>query len=236
VELSAVEPLSSTAASTSALLNNKRTPSLSHVAPDQLPKNGTVPQMNPELNLPFRAMTILSRPAELSDQERPVQNPPSPKMHSKTNRKQPASSSRSKDQLRQSPEKPFQPQILKRPQPSALKTPESSTPTQSTFPIVPQPPYFDPRVSKPADHRQTLLSLFGKGTGAPNSLLKNLSSETSNSSPPVDPPLGISARSRVGSLASGETAARRGSQAPISPADQGFLLSYLENVAKGAQR
>jgi 8-oxo-dGTP pyrophosphatase MutT (NUDIX family) len=236
VELSAVEPLSSTAASTSALLNNKRTPSLSHVTPDHLPKNGTIPRMNPELNLPFRAMAILSRPAELSDSERPVRNPPSPKTHSKTNGKKPASSMKSKDQVRQSPEKPLQPQILKRTQSSTSKQPESSTPTQSAFSNVSQPSTFDPRASNPVDHRQTLLSLFGKASGALNSLSKNPPSEAFTSSHPVDPQVVIAARSRVGSLASGEAATRKGSQAPISPADQGFLLSYLENVAKGAQR
>jgi mRNA-decapping enzyme subunit 2 len=234
--LSAVEPLSSTAASTSALLNNKRTPSLSHVIPDQLPKNGTIPQMNPELNLPFRAMAILSRPAELSDSDRPVRNPPSPKIHSKTNGKKPASSMKSKDQIRQSSEKPFQPQILKRTQSSTSKQPDSSTSTQSAFPNVTKPSTFDTRASNPVDHKQALLSLFGKASGAPNSVSKNPPTEAFASSRPVDPQVAMAARSRVGSLASGEAATRRGSQTPISPADQGFLLSYLENVAKGAQR
>jgi mRNA-decapping enzyme subunit 2 len=221
VELSAVEPLSHNAASTSALLNDKRTPG-------HLTKNSAIPELNPEANLPFRALSILSRPSELSDNEAPLRNGSGHKLQEKPNGKHLTHNTASQAPMAKSPEKPFQPQILKRPQAEPSKAVEPSPVPQSAFPAF-SPPSIDARPSQTTDQRQALLSLFGKTTSLP----KPLSGvPTSDGTQPMNPAASVSARSRVGSLASGETPSRRASQAPISPADTNFLLNYLGAMTK----
>jgi len=223
VELSAVEPLSHNAASTSVLLNDKRT--LGHLA-----KNGTVPQLNPEANLPFRALSILSRPSELSDNEAPLRNGSGHKIPGKPNGKHLLHNAASQAPMTKSPEKPFQPQILKRPQPEPSKAVEPSPIPQSAFPAFP-PPSIDERPGQTADQRQALLSLFGKPASVPKPLSRvPTNDETQNQ--PMNPAASVSSRSRVGSLASAEAPSRRASQAPISPADTNFLLNYLGAMTK----
>ncbi|CZR57305.1 related to decapping enzyme [Phialocephala subalpina] len=232
VELSAVEPLSTNAATTSALLNDKRTP-------DPSARDAPIPELNPEANLPYRAMTILSRPPEMSEKEASGQNGSSHRMQHRTqsNGKKSSSRSRMQEPAKTSPEKPFQPQILKRPQPGQFSGQESLRHVQPPMPSMQAPPMplmqqpvLDHRKQQPADHRQNLLSLFGK----PSTSTQQPSYSPSNgiSLPAADP--NMAARSRVGSLASAEAGSRRPSQAPTSPENQGFLLDYLgTHFAKG---
>lgn len=264
VELSAVEPLSTNASTTSALLNNKRTP-------DNMANNISVPVMNPESNLPFRATSILARPTKMSDREIPGAGS---ELDSKlkSNGKKKSTRPSANIQTGKSPEKPFQPQILKRPTQGASKTQASPSAAQFTAPafspsqgasrmqaspssiqasspsfmsqqrmpnsataiqhsvsiFLPQP---DRRSTQGPDHKSTLLSLFGKAQAA-------TVSPPIRETPQADPiqTAKVASRSRVGSLQSGgEAASRRGSQTPISPADKGFLLGYLEAVAKGSR-
>ena len=255
VELSAVDTLSASAV--------RASPATSHRKVTKAAQNTNVPEMNPETNLPFRAMKILARPAQASGSESPRGNVVVPKIHS--NGKRPAS--RNKPQQPLSPEKPFQPQILKRPQSGTPKTGQSSAiPSPSTFPtlpILPQSnqqqvrltndhkqtlesllgkasssgpslPQLDRRTTQPTDQKQKLLSLFG----APSPAQPVEVASTEDVLSPlfsIDPTMNPVARSRMGSLASGE-ASRRSSQTPMSPADKGFLLSYLDSVTKGVQR
>ncbi|KAH7342711.1 hypothetical protein BKA65DRAFT_457848 [Rhexocercosporidium sp. MPI-PUGE-AT-0058] len=221
VELSAVEPLSTNAASTSALLNDKRTP-------DHAANIGTKLHQASGSQVPFRPVGILARPADSSEKEVSGRNAPSHKV--RASGKKPAPHSKNTEPVVQQTEKPFQPQILKRPQPAISMSPEGITPTQSSFPAFAQPS------SKPAEHTQTLLSMFRKVPTAASSFTHSPTGEPLISLPPADPALGISVRSRVGSLASTEGGIRRGSQTPISPADKGFLLNYLDAVANGSQR
>lgn len=223
VELSAVEPLSQNAASTSALLNDKRTPGHST-------KNRSIPESNPEANLPFRALSIPPRPSELSDNEAPLRNGSSHKAHTKANGGHHARNTTSQAPAAKSPEKPFQPQILKRPQAGPSKAVEPSPLPQSAFPAL-SPPSAAVHPAQTAEHRQTLLSLFGKASTQQNPVPRI---PTSNPTPqqPMAPAASVSVRSRVGSLASGEAPSRRGSQVPISPADKSFLLNYLGAVTK----
>ncbi|TVY50880.1 mRNA decapping complex subunit 2 [Lachnellula cervina] len=268
VELSAVEPLSTGASTTSALLNSKRTP-------DNLASDGAIPVLNPESNLPFRAVSILGRPPNMSDRQFPSAAGSELDSKPKSNGKKPTARMNTGSHMVKSPEKPFQPQILKRPQQSSSKTqqpppaiqpsvspfasqpgasrmqqsptavssasifrssqgslrmPHSATAIQhpvSTF--VPPP---DRRPSQAVGHKQNLLSLFGKaqvGSISPPG-------RDGPSMEPLASTVKTSARSRVGSLASGDGTSRRGSQTPISPADKGFLLGYLEEaVAKGSR-
>jgi mRNA-decapping enzyme subunit 2 len=223
VELSAVEPLSQNAASTSALLNDRRTPG--HSA-----KNRSIPELNPEANLPFRALSILPRPSELSDNEAPLRNGSGHKVHTKANGGHHARNTIRHIPAAKSPEKPFQPQILKRPQPGPSKAVDPAPVPPSTLPAF-SPPSMDTRPPQTADHRQTLLSLFGKASATANPLSRIPTSDPTQQLP-MAPAASVSARSRVGSLASGEAPSRRGSQVPISPADKNFLLNYLGAVTK----
>lgn len=263
VELSAVDTLSSNAARASPAVKHKK-------ATKEAAKNASVPEMNPETNLPYRAMKILARPAQAqtqaqaSDSESPRGHISAPKTQS--HGKRPVS--RNKPKQPASPGKPFQLQILKRPQNGTQKRAESSAiPSSSalpTLPIVPtnnqqqvRPtndpkqtlqtllgktpssassllPQLDRRTAQPTDQKQKLLSLFG----APSPAQPVAETSTEDVLSPlfsIDPTMNPSARSRIGSLASGE-ASRRSSQTPMSPADKGFLLSYLDSVAKGVQR
>ncbi|CAG8976214.1 hypothetical protein HYALB_00011145 [Hymenoscyphus albidus] len=219
VELSAVEPLSTNATTTSALLNDKR-------APDHIISSGSVPLLNPESNLPFRAMSILSRPVGEKHEISPKNKPEvSPLPRSYTEQITP----REHDRYQPSPQPlgNFQPQILKRPSSNALTTPRQvqSSARSSTF--IPTIQKHEPTEGS-SDHKQTLLSLFGKAQLSPNPL----GGETSIGSR-KEPILNPAPRLRVGSLAN--EGARRGSQTPISSADKGFLLSYLDAVTNGSQ-
>jgi mRNA-decapping enzyme subunit 2 len=244
VELSAVEPLSSNAVSTSALLNDPRQPT-------QEVKDAPIPEMNPELNLPYRAMTILARPSESNDIGRAGQPMTTEsKMYPRTNRKKSTPTTSSQAQMAPSPKRTFQPQILRRPQSGSPQVAEGSTPTQSNYttsvrPVPDQqaspssnhmPALLERHTNPPPEHKQALLSLFGKNPGMNISqpLTKNPSGDRFASIHSNDPtPNNASAKSRVGSLVSGDAASRRGSGTQISPADKGFLFSYLENVVNG---
>jgi mRNA-decapping enzyme subunit 2 len=138
--------------------------------------------------------------------------------------------------------KPFQPQILRRPQQSVI-TPlaelAAPSPTSNPGPFMSSSP--DQHGSQPAEHKQNLLSLFGKGPSpvSPAIAEKGLSIQTPEH--PMALPVHPSTRSRVGSLAAAgaETmsqSSRKSSQAPISPADKGFLLGYLNAVVKDSNR
>lgn len=227
VELSAVEPLSDGAATTSALLNDKRTPD--YKEPDiAVPE----PVLNPEANLPFRAMTILARPeaarpAELSNQEPMARVRSSQRPQSRTNGRK-SKASPAPTSSHRSPGKAFQPQvILRRPQPGPSTLPEVSPMPQHAIPNIPLP-IPDRRAGPPAEHKQDLLSLFKQKTVPGPAPQRNPTSDAFIQNQSIDPLVGTSTRSRVGSLASAEAASRRGSQTPLSPADKGFLLSYLE--------
>lgn len=224
VELSAVEPLSTNATTTSALLNDKRTP-------DNIASNGSVPVLNPESNLPFRAITILSRPVEEKLQEISPKTKPEPSNvpRANTNKRAP----RENDKHQSSPQSlgTFQPQILKRPTSDAPTIPKqapASVSRSSTF--IPQTIQEHEPAEGSSDHKQTLLSLFGGKTP----LSTNNSGGEASTGSQKEPTFNPVSRSRVGSLA-GE-GARRASQTPISPADKGFLLSYLDAVTNGSQR
>ena len=219
VELSAVEPLST-----------------STIIPEQTPnakQNTKVPELNAEVNLPFGAMSILSRPAE--KQENKPRSEQVPHKHQNQGSAKKASASfAGKGKTVPPVNKVFQPQILKRPQPGSSKEP--------TLPVLPSPkianvaplPTVDSQApASPAVHKQTLLSLFGKSTQAAPLSPNNSAAERV---PQVNNTIETPSRSRVGSIASGEAAPRRGSQTPISSADNRFLLSYLDAIVGGNKR
>ena len=138
--------------------------------------------------------------------------------------------------------KSFQPQILKRPQPTQPLMPVELS-ASPTFPAnFYTQPSLDRRVNQPPEHKQALLSLFQNGpTAAPPALLDQ---KKANQIPEraFDMAPDIIPRSRVDSLASAggdilsESSSRRGSHAPISAADKGFLLGYLDAIARGGDK
>jgi mRNA-decapping enzyme subunit 2 len=128
---------------------------------------------------------------------------------------------------------PSQPQILKRPQqPNSLMPAELAAPSPTSFPELSAQPSLDRRTTQDPDHKQTLLSLFGKGPAAvsPSRFGQPTVSQSPESS--FSTTTGLP-RARIDSLVSlggdilSGTPSRRSSQTPISQADKGFLLDYL---------
>lgn len=197
------------------------------------------PEINPESNLPFRATSILARPANGqkdtkshgSLSKKPITGP---EMHNS-----------SKPTFKTSPEKLFQPQILKRPQANTIKASPLLAPSTiaayspnlapanvagpSTSPLS-----FTSQALQSTEQKHALLSLFGKSPIAASSpVARTPSHDGPSSNTLIDATSSVASRSRVESLASGngEGSSRRGSQTPISSADKGFLLNYLDAVA-----
>lgn len=223
VELSAVEPLSTNAPTTSALLNDKRTPD--HMADISM----AVP--NPESNRAFKPMSILPRPPPAKTEG--LQTKASSELTGQSVMKGSAMSKPTNGQATQSPAMPFKPQILKRPLPGPSGVPQFSSvisPSPTSLPNASP----DRRPIQSTDQKQALLSLFGKPQSTSHPAQRQDGSSFGNQ---MEVPVKPAPRSRVGSLASGDgDISRRGSKDSISPADKGFLLSYLDAVASGSQR
>ncbi|CAL3969260.1 hypothetical protein PZA11_006146 [Diplocarpon coronariae] len=223
VELSAVEPLSTNAATTSALLSDKR-------IQDHPANIGTKLTAPSNSQLPFRPAGILARPMDSNERETLPRNGSGQKSRSIGKKPGPRA-----NHQEDRPEKPiFQPQILKRPQQVLSKASEEN-PNMLGFPAFSRPS-LDGASSHPIDHSSNLLSLFRTGPTGLASHSHRPPNEELISLPPANPTSGLAETSRVGSLASMESGPRRGSQTSISPADRGFLLNYLDAVANGAQR
>ena len=218
VELSAVEPLSLNVVPASIS-------STDGTGANYRERNPSIPELHPESNLPFRAMSILTRPAEANGSDRRGRSTPA---HETLSNEVKGTTDQSRRASSNISEKPFQPQILKRPQGPAQKAAEApaTLPSVLSAPVGP----FDRRSSQSTDHKQTLLSLFGKAPSPPAPLSQNFTGG-SFAQAHASGQTGTPVRTRVGSLAS-EGPSRSGSQA-LSPADKSFLLSYLDNVAKG---
>ncbi|KAI0881864.1 uncharacterized protein GGS22DRAFT_51592 [Annulohypoxylon maeteangense] len=190
-------------------------------------ENGGPMQTHPEANLPFRALTILSRPKQ--GQESSESTVPRPSPSSKKNSPRPNQLVSSKtQQLGQS-----------YPYGSTQPNPLSLFPTPPSASSLPVPGGFQFRQEPTAEQKSSLLSLFGKPK--PNTE-QNKGKETLM----PDQSLALAApRSRLGSVASsrGEgklvlrgNASRRGSQSPLSPADKEFLMNFLNNASSNARR
>ena len=190
-----------------------------------------------------RPIKILSRPstANKSNQDFEAAKPQSPKPK--------ASPRRHKNNLPKEPPKSFQPQILKRPvegspqqehQPLAMPTFLTSSNGLADSTLA------DRRTSQTQEQKAALLSLFG--TAHPViSPLPNLGgtvvsplSEKPAAGSALPSPLGVSSRSRIGSLNSmglNELSTERHTpKATTSPVDKKFLLGFLEEVAKEGRK
>ncbi|KAK8209680.1 hypothetical protein IWZ01DRAFT_506424 [Phyllosticta capitalensis] len=181
------------------------------------------PKPKKQQNAPPPQFSILTRP-------RPdVSSTPSPK-HVPTPSPGPAQQAHARpppalETPKAEPQKPFAPQILRRPQ-GEMKSPEAKS----------SGPSFDRRESMPKEQRNNLLSLFGKGTTAsPPAVHSGIISPVS----PLPEKQGNTGsgqdRSRISSIASTDARSNRGSVSSASkPADKSFLLGYLNGVVKDA--
>lgn len=138
--------------------------------------------------------------------------------------------------------KSFQPRILKRPQLAQPLMPVELSASPTFPPGVSALPSLDRRVSQPAEHKEVLLSLFRNGPTAVSMgpLEQNKTGQASELG--FDVATDVIPRSRLDSIASvggdilTDNSSRRGSHAPISAADKGFLLGYLDAIARGGDK
>ncbi|KAI9167343.1 mRNA decapping complex subunit 2 [Paramyrothecium foliicola] len=103
-------------------------------------------------------------------------------------------------------------------------------PEQPSVPYGGHSPSVRPAEAGASDQKRQLLSLFGKQPGSPSAVALEAAQGDHIGGPEVP-------RSRVASMASTSAASSRlGRQTPISPADQSFLLDYLQSVTNNATR
>lgn len=210
--------------------------------------NGRPVVMNPELNLPYRAFQILSRPVQRENQPsqkpealgRPggaTSNPKEAKHMISPNMPSPKSSARPtpRTEAAESNGLACKPSL---PQPA--NTAHDHTQYQGSSishgaPVFPAAGMLQRRQDGNPEQKQKLLSLFGKPQPSPSLLTgegkgKEVSMpERATSGTPRS--LIASLTSAGGDGAQGSAAqSRRGSQTPISPADRDFLLGFLQSV------
>ncbi|KAI1457138.1 hypothetical protein F4805DRAFT_429677 [Annulohypoxylon moriforme] len=201
-------------------------PSAASVLQAAAHENGGPMKIHPEANLPFRALSILSRPKpgqESSESTAPQYSPSFKKNSPRPNQLALPKS----QQLGQS-----------YPYGSAQPNPLSLFPTPPSASSLPVPGSFQFRQESTTEQKNTLLSLFGK-TKSTLEQSKGKEMMVPDHSPAIATP-----RSRLGSVASSRegkqpirgNASRRDSQAPLSPADRDFLLNFLESASSNAKR
>ncbi|KFY25378.1 hypothetical protein V493_04676 [Pseudogymnoascus sp. VKM F-4281 (FW-2241)] len=199
----------------------------------------------PEQQQPFRPTAILTRPAQAGSKPSTPQPTPQPRQppqpsqaqqaqqpqqsrpaHGKGARKTGTAPKRQADvEAPQQAPKPFAPQILKRP-PQGIPMPaelSGISPTRLSPPVLPDiDPQHAAQPTPPPGHKQALLSLFKKLP------------EPASSGPAGQQKLGPERPFASGGENTGAQQSRRTSnQTPMSPTDKGFLLGYLDTIAKG---
>jgi mRNA-decapping enzyme subunit 2 len=130
--------------------------------------------------------------------------------------------------------------ILKRPQLMQPSMPaELAAPSPSFLPGMSTQPTLERRRSQALEHKQALLSLFKHGPAVTPSPILEPTRASEGPERALNDTSDVMNRPRVGSLVSHgsdllpESSSRRGSHAPISAADKGFLLEYLDAITKG---
>ncbi|KAL7626902.1 mRNA-decapping enzyme subunit 2 [Parahypoxylon ruwenzoriense] len=220
-------------------------------------ENGRPMQMNPETNLPFGALSILSRSqASQSPKDNTTalaRIPANTARYSATGSRPSRRSSFTKASPRPNQVPPQKAQRLVQLSPKDYSASTQSYPYGTTqgggpnplllFPnppsasALPVPGIVQFRQDSSVEHRNALLSLFGKP--------KSGFEQSKGKEPAMVDQFGPNAvpRSRLGSVASSEgvpgmrgSISRRESQAALSPADRNFLLNFLGNASGNARR
>lgn len=234
VELSAVEPIPS--------VQQKR----DRHATEKHPQNGRPSELDPETSRAFKPVSILARPEAVTREtttstSRTTQVTPNQLPQRQTPLGVPRTT-----QPQSAHDKVFAPQILKRPQ--AGETIDVTKMFQSPPTHANVLPELTPTTAssalgreQPPQHRQNLLSLFGKVPSAASSTEHGSPVPIPSRTSTIDlvsavSPLDPSARSRMGSIVSAEALSRRGSASTMSKANENFLLGYLDAVAGGGKR
>ncbi|KAH8801671.1 Dcp2, box A domain-containing protein [Xylogone sp. PMI_703] len=190
-----------------------------------------------EVTTDSRPITILPRPSQTSTQTTLSSN----NQRSKVQTWETEHLATRKPQTPVS-EKPFQPQILKRP---TQTTAPSGTTIQSmgssSMNIPHIQPLLDRHISQTDEHKKTLLSLFARSPSATSaSSLLGDSAQQTNAQPLLvneeRPMSNLGDLSLAGNEGITLPRARKESHTQISSADQGFLLNYLDAVAKDSLR
>jgi mRNA-decapping enzyme subunit 2 len=198
---------------------------------------------------PFRPVSILARPSENSVGNPTIYKPITRQddvLKSYLNSTVPPATEHSKFQadveLSADTVKSFQPQILKRPQHIQPLMPVELSASPTFPPNLYTQPSLDRRVNQPPEHKQALLSLFRNGPMAsPAALLdqkkaSQIPERAFEMAPDAIPRSGVDSLASDGGDMLSESSSRRGSHAPISAADKGFLLGYLGAIARGGDK
>lgn len=229
----------------------RQDPSAAEVLQAAARVNGKPVQYNPELNLPFGAHSILrrapspgsarglARSPHLSPQNASEAPVPAPAHGPVRSHPSPGSS--------RSHMSPYQTYLQARLQSPKQATSQPQPHTTPSYPYggsqgaIPNPigqyqsnpagsthasrGMVKPRQNSTVEHRNTLLSMFGKLQVEPEQAKNKEPAELEQTSGPGPTP-----RSRLASFAS--QGSRRSSATPLSAADRSFLLGFLENASK----
>lgn len=208
-------------------------------------------QQQQQAQAPSSPITILPRPQSAKKDRSPT---PTKAQGSRT-----SSQSRTGKAKPAEPPKPFQPQILRRPEKAEMDSNLPSQPRETGGPgsqnvdslfqparETGSPDNVSRRPSQTAAQKEALLSLFGKKSNASGSPSTGpLDIQTSVPKPssssvisPLSPPAAPSALSGGGTVSGRGTPAENDTQASgsgriSSPDNKAFLLGFLEGVAKG---
>ncbi|KAI8634964.1 hypothetical protein F5Y19DRAFT_132143 [Xylariaceae sp. FL1651] len=224
----------------------KQSPSTADVLKAAAQENGNPVQRNPETNLPFGAHSILSRPRPSQTSAHSpalsTRNSNEPAVHIPVRSHPSPASSRGH-------RSPYQGHHIAKVHPPKQATPQTQYHTASSYPYggsqgsapnplaqfqgapasstLPMPGMVKPRQNSTVEHRNNLLSIFGKSQSDPD--------QGRMMEPMVPEQVGhaTAPRSRLASFASHDS--RRGSATPLSPADRNFLLGFLENASHNAK-
>jgi mRNA-decapping enzyme subunit 2 len=192
--------------------------------------NGGPVVMNPELNLPYRALQILSRPKQAENMPaadrkdvQPMTTSQRPGPVSRTSSGTKATSSEPTNLTRLPPFS--QPAAVTQPQSHPQYQAFSGPNNAAGFPATDM---LHNRQESNPEQKQKLLSLFGKPQPSPNTEDRGKEKEIMQQAHSGSP-----TKSRVSSFASagGREPGSAGSKQQISSADRDFLLGFLQSVS-----
>ena len=207
--------------------------------------NGAPVRMNPEANLPFHALQILSRPKQTENRVNPdtaAPKAPSASFDSSANHE----SSPRYAAIHPGRPSPMNQSVSSRGENEVKRSPHAllAQASVASYNNAPQQPNLGfpanqtsaRRSDANPEQKQKLLSLFGKSQASPTSFPAEEKGKGKEPAAYEQAPQPNAPRSRMASLtgsgdAGSTTMSRQNSQTPISPADRSFLLGFLQQVS-----